>query len=188
MTRRHADPISPAARAEPVVVVPYDGAWPRRFAALRSRLLTALGDLAVAVEHVGSTAVPGLAAKPIVDVDVVIRREEDLFETAQRLSNLGYAHIGDLGVAGREAFRQPPDLPPHHLYVCVAGTVELQRHLAFRDALRADGELAARYAALKHDLAERYRDDRDAYSEGKTRFIAAALSAAPKPDRRRHRR
>jgi GrpB-like predicted nucleotidyltransferase (UPF0157 family) len=169
------DPISPEQRAEPVVVVPYDAAWPATFAALREVIGPVLGELAVGIEHVGSTAVPGLDAKPIIDIDVVIRHADDLPAVAARLATLGYTDLGDLGIIGREAFRATAQLPRHHLVVCAAGDVTLQAHLTLRDALRRDGGLARAYAALKHDLAERHWDDRDAYSEGKSAFITAVL-------------
>jgi len=169
------DPISAEQRAEPVVVIAYDPAWAAAFASLRDRLAAALGDLAAGIEHVGSTAVPGLDAKPIVDVDVVIRRREDLGDVVRRLAELGYEHLGDLGIVGREAFRSAPGSPRHHLYVCAAGAAPLQAHLTLRDVLRGDPKLAAEYAALKRELAERFRDDRDAYTEGKSAFITAVL-------------
>ena len=182
-----ADPISPEERAEPVVVVPYDPAWPAAFELLRAMIAPALGELAAGVEHVGSTAVPGLDAKPIVDIDVVIRHADDIGEAARRLGTLGYAHLGDLGIVGREAFRAPADLPRHHLYVCAAGAAALQAHLTLRDALRAEPELAASYGSLKRELAERYRDDRDSYAEGKTAFITSVLLDERTGRRRTHR-
>jgi len=185
MSDPRIDPISPEQRAEPVVVVPYDPAWPATFAALRDRLAPVLGELAVGIEHVGSTAVPGLPAKPIIDIDVVILHADALPEVATRLATLGYTQLGDLGIVGREAFRATPDLPRHHLYVCAAGAVTLQAHLSLRDALRADRHLAEQYARLKRGLAERYGDDRDAYSEGKSAFVASVLRAVR--ERREHR-
>ncbi len=175
MTERPRDPIAPAERSLPVEVVPYDPAWPATFEALRDRLAPALRELAVGIEHVGSTAVPGLDAKPIVDIDVVIRHAGDFEATAQRLASLGYLHLGDLGIVGREAFRAPAGSPRHHLYVCASGSTALQAHLTLRDALRADPALAAGYGALKRDLAREYRDDRDSYTEGKTAFIRTVL-------------
>jgi GrpB-like predicted nucleotidyltransferase (UPF0157 family) len=169
------DSISPEERAEPVEVVPYDRHWPETFAALRDRLAVGVGELAVGIEHVGSTAVPGLAAKPIVDIDLVIRNAGDFTLTAERLTGLGYVHLGDLGIVGREAFRAPAHLPRHHLFVCASGTPALQAHLTLRDALRADRALADAYAQLKRDLAAAFRDDRDSYTEGKTAFIRTVL-------------
>jgi GrpB-like predicted nucleotidyltransferase (UPF0157 family) len=175
MNDPHVDPISPEQRAEPVVVVPYDPEWPAAFALLRDRIAPVLGELGVGIEHVGSTAVPGLDAKPIIDIDVVIRHADDLPEVAARLATLGYTRLGDLGIIGREAFRAISDLPRHYLYVCAAGAAPLQAHLTLRDALRCDGELAAAYGALKRDLAQRFRNDRDAYTEGKSVFVTAVL-------------
>lgn len=190
MSDPHADPISPAERAEPVVVVPYDPGWPAQFAKLRDRIAAALGDLAVGIEHVGGTAVPGLDAKPIVDLDVVVRPEQDLAVVVERLGTLGYEHLGDLGVHGRDAFRASAadPLPRHHLYVCPAGSAALSAHLTLRDELRADPALAAQYAALKRELAARYRADRDAYTEGKTHFITGVLLRARDGDQRTRRR
>ncbi len=169
------DPISPEERAEPVEVVPYDPAWAAAFETLHTRIAPVLGELAAGIEHVGSTAVPGLDAKPIVDVDVVIRHASDFGEVARRLAALGYEHLGDLGIVGREAFRPPPGAPRHHLFVCAAGSAALQAHLTLRDALRADAALAAAFGALKRDLAQQFRNDRDSYTEGKTAFIRSVL-------------
>jgi len=185
---RPPDPISSAERAEPVVVVPYDSEWPRTFEAVRARIAPHVGELAVGIEHVGSTAVPGLDAKPIVDVDVVVHRDEDVTEAIRLLATIGYQHLGDLGIAGREAFRAAPGLARHHLYVCPAGSAALRAHLTLRDALRNDPELIAAYGALKRELAARYRDDRDSYVEGKTPFITAVLLDVREGTRRALRR
>ena len=188
MNDKRFDPISPEERAEPVIVVPYDPAWPEMFATVRDRIATVLGDLAVGIEHVGSTAVPGVDAKPIIDIDVVIRNSDDFLEVATRLATLGYMHLGDLGIVGREAFRAPTESPRHHLYVLASGSAPLQAHLLLRDALRADPDLAQEYAALKRSLAERHRDDRDSYAEGKTHFITSVLLNERERRRRNPRR
>ena len=159
----------------PVIVVDYDPAWPQLFEQLRDRVVAALGDLVVAVEHVGSTAVPGLPAKPIIDLDVVIPAIADLPAAIERLATLGYVHRGDLGIPGRKAFSRPPDTPPHHLYVCARDSAELRRHLLFRDYLRSHPEDARAYGALKRQLAARFRDDREAYTEAKSAFVADIL-------------
>jgi GrpB-like predicted nucleotidyltransferase (UPF0157 family) len=102
----------------PVIVCAYDPDWPGRFQSLRKRIADALGDMAAAIEHVGSTAVPGLAAKPIIDIDVLLASETMLPAAIERFASLGYIHRGNLGIPEREAFRAPANDPPHHLYVC----------------------------------------------------------------------
>jgi GrpB-like predicted nucleotidyltransferase (UPF0157 family) len=158
-----------------VLIEDYDPGWPNVFSELAARAMGALGSLAVGVEHIGSTAVPGLAAKPIIDLDVVIALPSDLAEAIQCLSNLGYVHEGDLGITGREAFRPPSDMPPHHLYVLSAEADELRRHLAFRDALRANGDLRNSYGALKRSLAEEHRQNRGSYTKGKAALITSVV-------------
>jgi GrpB-like predicted nucleotidyltransferase (UPF0157 family) len=161
----------------PVEIPDYDPGWPGTFAAPRGQLAGVLGPLAQRIEHVGSTAVPGLPAKPIIDLDVVIASRADLPAVITRLGPLGYQHEGDLGIADREAFTSPAGSSAHHLYVCTADSRELARHLAFRDYLRGQPEQARAYAELKRSLAARFRSDRDAYSRGKTAFIEQALAA-----------
>jgi GrpB-like predicted nucleotidyltransferase (UPF0157 family) len=160
---------------EPVVIVDYDPAWPALFASLAARVSAALGPVLVRVEHVGSTAVPGLAAKPVIDLDAVVPPGQ-VPEAVRRLAEVGYVHRGERGVAGREAFAAPAGLPPHHLYVCPADSPALADHVRFRDVLRADGELAAEYGRLKRRLAAQFGSDRASYCEAKTEFVRAALS------------
>ena len=159
-----------------IVIADHDPRWPAVFAQLRDHVANALGSLATRIEHVGSTAVPGLAAKPIIDVDVVIATRDDLPAVIRRLHPFGYRHEGDLGVPGREAFTAPTGTPPHHLYVCAADSAALARHLAFRDLLRAHPDTAHAYGELKRSLARRLRGDRAAYTEAKTAFIEQALA------------
>lgn len=157
------------------VVLPYDPDWAARFAAIRERVWPAISDLALAMEHVGSTSVPGLAAKPVIDIDVVIRAAGDLDAVAVRLAALGYERRGDLGISQREAFREPPGSARHSLYVCPQGAVPLRNHLGLRDYLRAHPEAAARYGALKLALAAAHADDINAYVRGKTDFVIGIL-------------
>ena len=159
----------------PVLIQEYDPAWPDTFSKLAAAAKAALGSLAVTVEHIGSTAVPGLAAKPVIDLDVVLASPADLPEAIRLLATIGYLHEGDLGVAGREAFRPPAGEPRHHLYVLTAGAEELGRHVSFRNALRASEDLRNEYAALKRSLANAYKDDRSAYTEAKTNFISSIV-------------
>lgn len=159
----------------PVIIEDYDPRWVERFGILRERIGIALGFLAAAIEHVGSTAVAGLAAKPIIDIDVLLRSHTDLQSAIERLATLGYEHQGDLGIVGREAFRTPADVFPHHLYVCSPDSLEYGRHIAFRNHLRGNPGDAHAYERLKRSLAERFGRDRDGYTRGKTDFIEAIL-------------
>ena len=153
--------------SKPIEVADYDPAWPLRFADIAERIQAAFQDgPLVRVEHVGSTSVPGLAAKPIIDIDVVIPSRADLPEAIRRLATLGYEHQGDGGISSREAFQPPADTLYHHLYVCAEDSPELGRQLAFRDYLRAHQDAARQYGELKRDLAARHVTDIDAYVEG----------------------
>lgn len=161
-----------------VVVVPYDPGWPAVFTVLRARLAPALEGIAVAIEHVGSTAVPGLAAKPVVDIDVIIPPgSASLGAAIEALARLGYEHRASR-IQGREAFRQPDGLPSHHLYVCPEGSLGVRNHLILRDYLRSHPDDADAYASLKLDLANRFPDDIAAYAEYKTPFVLDLLRRA----------
>ena len=162
----------------PVVVVDYDPDWPQHFEFFRGRITDALGGLAATVEHVGSTAVVGLAAKPIIDMDVLLISADALPEAIERLATLGYAHQGDLGIPEREAFLAPANDFPHHLYVCPPHSRELQRHLAFRDYLSSHSKEAEAYGDWKQALALRFAHDRAAYIAGKEEFVRELLSRA----------
>jgi GrpB-like predicted nucleotidyltransferase (UPF0157 family) len=135
-----------------------------------------LGHLVLAIEHVGSTSVPGLAAKPIIDVDIVIESPAQLPPVAERLAGIGYTHQGDLGIAGRHAFDAPPAPPPRHVYVCPRDSIPLREHLAFRDFLRSNPEAAASYAELKRQLCNACADDRAQYTERKAAFVRGVLA------------
>jgi len=162
-----------------IEVVDYDPRWPGQFDEIAARVRAAFASAPlVAVEHVGSTAVTGLAAKPIIDLNVIVPMRADLSEAVVRLASLGYIHQGDKGIAGREAFRCPPGTAWHHLYACAQDNAEHRRHVMFRDYLRAHPDLARQYEALKRDLAARFRNDRPAYNEGKTDFVEAVLKKA----------
>jgi GrpB-like predicted nucleotidyltransferase (UPF0157 family) len=169
-----------------ITIADYNPDWPKAFAALRDVLEAALGPALRGVEHVGSTAVEGLPAKPIIDIDVVIASPAALPEAIRRLAQLGYFHQGDLGVPGREAFgRRGADVPrggsgrswpEHHLYVCPPDGAELKRHVLFRDVLRTHPGQVERYAALKRRLAREHGDDLEAYVAGKTAFVEEVLA------------
>lgn len=158
---------------DPIVIAEYDPIWLGEFERLRARAADAVGDAAVAIEHVGSTAVPGLAAKPVIDLVVVVE-PQDLRTAVERLVAIGYIHQGNLGVEGREAFRVPEGERRHHLYVSPTDSEELRAQIAFRDRLRKSPSLRSEYDALKRELAVRFRDDRMAYTDAKSDFVIAA--------------
>lgn len=160
-----------------IIVVEYDPTWPVLFEQLRDRISTAIGEVAVSIEHVGSTAVPGLSAKPIIDMDVVVPDSAGVTKAIEGLATLGYKHRGNLGVEGREAFDNPPASSAHHLYICQDGNLALKNHLAIRDYLRSNPGTAQRYGELKHKLARQYPNDIDGYIDGKTDFLMNILSA-----------
>jgi GrpB-like predicted nucleotidyltransferase (UPF0157 family) len=163
--------------AQKVEVVPYDPAWPALFEEIRTLIWTVLHDVALTVEHVGSTSVPGLAAKPIIDMSVVVASADEVPLAIERLAILGYVHLGNLGIEGREAFRRPPASPKHNLYVCPLGSLGLSNHLAVRDYLRSHPEKAQAYGELKQELARRFPDDIESYVDGKTDLILEILQS-----------
>jgi GrpB-like predicted nucleotidyltransferase (UPF0157 family) len=162
----------------PLVVVDYDEQWPMLFELIARPVRDAMSELGAQVEHVGSTSVPGLAAKPIVDIDVAVPSAADVPAAIERLRGLGYVYQGDKGIAGREAFLWPRGARPHHLYVVVRGSRPHAEHVRFRDYLRGHPDAAREYAALKKTLAERHTDDGLSYTDAKTDFITGVLRAA----------
>ena len=158
----------------PITIHDYDPTWPDTFAALRDRVAPALADILVTIEHVGSTSVPGLAAKPIIDMDVVVPGSA-MAEAIARLEALGYTHRGDLGIPGREAFARPADTPAHNLYLCAPDNTALANHRAVRDHLRANPTEARAYGELKKRLAREHADDMEGYVEAKSGFILDIL-------------
>jgi GrpB-like predicted nucleotidyltransferase (UPF0157 family) len=157
-------------------VVDYDPDWPRIFSQLRNRIWPAVRDLALAIEHVGSTSIPGMAAKPVIDIDVVVGSRVDLPRLILRLETLGYQHRGNLGIEDREAFTPPDDQHPQHVYACPQNSLALLNHIAVRDFLRTHPSEAQAYSSLKRELAERHFNERNRYGEGKTDFLLSILA------------
>ncbi|MEN6580729.1 MAG: GrpB family protein [Anaerolineaceae bacterium] len=162
-----------ALKTKRVEVVPYDPNWPVRFEGVRQYLLGILSSPEVRVEHVGSTSVPGLAAKPILDIDIVLQNETDFEEVKALLEANGYYHIGDLGITGREAFKyqDKPQLMRHNLYALASEADELRRHLTFRDWLRSHPQDREAYAQVKIAAARQFPDDISAYIDAKSDVI-----------------
>jgi GrpB-like predicted nucleotidyltransferase (UPF0157 family) len=165
---------------ESVVVVDADPEWPRLFQEVATYIAPFLGESVLRIEHVGSTAVPGLAAKPIIDVDVVVTDASLVQETLQRIESAGYAWVGDLTVTGREAFEPvaTPPLPVHHLYLVVENNRAHSDHWLLRDALTGNQELIDRYGALKRLNVVLADGDAERYTELKAAFVAEVLAEA----------
>ncbi|WP_458457639.1 GrpB family protein [Pseudobutyrivibrio sp.] len=165
-------------RTKHVVVLPYDEKWKQDYIDIKTELSQALGELAISIEHVGSTSVEGLAGKPIIDIDVVVKKEK-LNDAISALENIGYIHEGNLGISGREAFAYEgkEHLQQHHLYVCPEDSLELKRHLAFRDYLKVHPEAVDEYSKIKMEAASLYPEDIDKYIEYKAPVIEKIYSA-----------
>ena len=159
-----------------IVIADYNRDWADQFDALKRALWPHVAHVAATIEHVGSTSIVGLEAKPIIDMDIIVADETGLAKAVVALSAIGYIHRGELGVRGRHAFLQPESMPRHHLYVCLQGSLGLRNHLAFRDYLRAHPDAVTAYGELKRQLANTYVDDMAGYIEGKTKFIVGILT------------
>lgn len=160
-----------------VEVVDWSPHWAEQFEQVAATLRAALVDVASArVEHVGSTSVPGLAAKPVLDIDVVVAAD-DVPAAVAALERVGHLHRGDLGVPGREAFRSP-GAPRRNVYVCVAGSASVRNHLAVRDVLRERADLREAYARVKRSLAADPAMDIDTYVAGKSAVLQQVLEAS----------
>ncbi|HEX6533459.1 MAG TPA: GrpB family protein [Gemmatimonadaceae bacterium] len=154
--------------------------WAELYAEEAERLRAALGRWAPVIEHCGSTSVPGVPAKPILDILVGVPAPIDLRGVADALAPLGYAHAPDAGVPGHEVFGRG-DPRTHLLHVVPLHGPAWDRMLRFRDALRADPALAAEYATLKRALAREFPEDRPAYTDRKAGFIARVLGEPSAP-------
>ena len=169
-----------AARGtQPIEVVDYDPSWPRRYEEERDRIAAALGDAVVAIEHVGGTAVPGLPAKPVIDIMVGVPDIERAGQAVAGLINLGYQYVPELEsqLPERRYFRRgTPET--HHVHMVTMGSDFWEEHVLFRDYLRSNPQAAEEYGKLKRGLADRFRFDRDAYRAGKVPFIDTVVDAA----------
>lgn len=156
-----------------VTVVPYDPAWRSDFEKIKKKLESALCGLIVGIEHVGSTSVEGLSAKPCIDIDIIIENYSVFDNVVEKLNEIGYIHEGDLGIKGREAFKysDKPYLQNHHLYVCPKNSEELHRHIVFRDFLRSNPDAVKKYGSVKQTAAQLFPDDIDKYIQYKSPCI-----------------
>ena len=160
-------------RTKKVVVLPYDRTWKFDFEEIKREIEDAIGDFIIGIEHVGSTSVEGMSAKPIIDIDVIIKDYAAFDAVARRLEAIGYFHAGNLGIKDREAFKyaNKPHLRQHHLYVCPQQSEELHRHITFRDFLANNPEAVKKYSAVKEKAAQLFPDDIEKYIEYKSPCI-----------------
>ena len=156
-----------------VIVLPYDKAWKSAFEAIKQQVELALGNLILGIEHIGSTAVEGMSAKPCIDLDVIIKDYTVFDEVVAKLHAIGYFHEGNLGIKDREAFgyENKPHLFRHHLYVCPQNSEELHRHIKFRDFLRSNPDAVAKYSQTKEQASKLFPNNIDKYIEYKSPCI-----------------
>jgi GrpB-like predicted nucleotidyltransferase (UPF0157 family) len=161
---------------EPIRLSAYDPAWPERFEEERVALTEAIGEWIVGgIHHVGSTAVPGLEAKPIIDILVGVRDLEESRECFEPLARLAYLYAPYLPEEMHWFCKPHPSRRTHHLHLVPADSQRYADELAFRDCLRADADTARAYALLKRELAQEFAQDREAYTEAKSDFIRRVL-------------
>lgn len=176
--------------SDPIVVVPHRRAWRAAFLVESQHLQAALSELRPAIEHIGSTAVPGLAAKPVIDMLVGVRSLPEFEAHRTRLAERGFEYVPEYehALPDRRFFRRMlRGVRTHHVHVVQFNGPYWKRYLEFRDRLRGDRRLAALYAALKCRLAGLFPNDRDAYTNGKSEFVNAVLALPAPARRRRHR-
>lgn len=165
-------------RGGEITLAPYDPLWPEEFARVRDELVAALPDWIISVDHVGSTSVPGLDAKPIIDINVAVPDLQDSLSLVPTLEALGFVYRVDDELPDRHYFpRTTGGLRRHHLSLAEPDSWHRRNSLTFRDALRRDPDLSRRYGALKRRLAESVGRDRLAYLNGKTDFVLGVLRA-----------
>lgn len=165
-----------------VVVVPYDEKWKIEYEKIKSELYAVLDGIIVVIEHIGSTSVKGLSAKPIIDISIVIQDYNSFEVVKNRLEQVGYTHEGDLGAKERHAFKytDKPHLMKHHLYVCPQYSEALKVHIAFRDYLRSAPKDRDWYSEVKTLAAKHYPEDMDGYMKAKSPCIAEIMQRCRK--------
>ena len=165
----------------PIEIVPYNPSWPALFAEAWREISAAIGGYIISIEHIGSTSVPGLAAKPVIDILIGVRSLADADRFIPPLAPLGYTYVPkheDVFPERRYLHRITDGKHTHHLHIVEPASDFYRVQILFRDYLRTHPNAAAEYAALKYQLAEKYRDDREAYTDSKSDFIRNILRLA----------
>ena len=160
-----------------IEILPHNPKWIETFRDIVKHLSPKLEDVALSIEHVGSTSVPDLYAKPVIDIAVIVDSPEASRKAVLILQAAGYEHRGDLGIKGREAFKRPEGSPKHNLYVALKDCLSLRNHLAVKQYMLANKEAREEYSRLKIELAKRYAGDGDRYCYAKTDFLVKILEA-----------
>lgn len=160
-----------------VEIKDYDPEWPKAYELEKSRIMKKLGELVLEIEHIGSTAVPGISAKPVIDILIAVRNMGRAMECAMRLADLGYEHVQSEDEVERLfLFRGTPRT--HHIHIVEHGSEAHRKHVFFRDYLREHADTRNEYDHLKRALAARYRTDRKSYVDSKTDFIQRVVEKA----------
>ncbi|UUV18494.1 GrpB family protein [Fusobacteria bacterium ZRK30] len=170
-----------------IIIEEYNSKWKDDFKLICDVIFEKVKEHILSIEHVGSTSVEGLCAKPIIDIDIIVKDQKNKNIVIKLLEELGYRHMGDLGIVDREAFfRYACDIPfndkeikifpVHNLYLCIEGIPSLENHLNFRDYLKTNKKALEEYSKLKKELAKTHLDDIDGYCEAKSDFISDCLS------------
>ncbi len=162
------------------LIKPYNKKWKQEFEILKTHLLDHLKGLDIEIQHIGSTAIPEIYAKPILDIDIIIEDKNLLNSIEERLKIIGYTNYGELGIPGRFAFKIKSDHTSkvwmeHHLYVCFSDSVALKNHLSFRDILLKDKDLREQYSTLKLNILNQKNLSREDYTKQKTAFVLSIL-------------
>lgn len=158
-----------------VEVVPPNPAWRSEFEAESRRIASVMGENVVTIHHIGSTAIPGIYAKPVIDFLIEVKAIAKIDEQTAAMATLGYEAMGEFGLPGRRYFRKnrSPDIRTHNVHAYEVGSPEINRHLAFRDYMIAHPEIAQQYSKLKRELAKQYPHDIEGYMDGKDEFVKA---------------
>lgn len=163
-----------------IVVEKYNPQWRLEFEKAKTFFTKVLGKIPTNIEHVGSTSIFGLSAKPILDIDIIVEDKDISRQVIKKLEEYGYYHVGDYGIEGREVLKYKEDNPfinwmNHHLYICLKGTIAVRNHLLLKRHLSNNLDAVRKYSELKTELAKKFENDIDAYVDGKTKLIISML-------------
>ena len=169
---------------QPIVVVDYDPEWMRMYEEERTRIVVLIGDYLEEIHHVGSTSIPGLAAKPVIDILAIVPEISVVEQCVKPLERLDYAYFGENGIPDRHYFRKPSDIRfhqhTHHIHMMERRHEQAHKMLTFRDYLRKHPEAVKEYQDLKKELATKYSGDRAVYTDAKEPFVQSILRLAEK--------